>query len=169
MLSKIKQLVQFRIKRWYVAMRGWDDSSARVLICLEDVIWYWAVLEWVFWDHGTWVCHWMNYIKLPIFIRNWTRLWGGEEFGDEPCRFEEYYGDSLHTFWHVYICDPPLQWVFKHKDFFKAWPQWELTLAEAKEKFAHDPEIWEWVEKEIAESKAYDAEKAAEELAKNKE
>lgn len=160
MLSKLKQLIQFRIKRWHTAMRGWDDQSIRVLICLEDVIWYWAVLEWLFWDIGTWVCHYSDYVKLPKFIRNWKRVWDKEE---EACTFEDWYGDSIHSLWHCNICDPCLQWVWRHKDKFpKASPQFEMTLAEAKEKFAHDPEIWEWVEKELAEHKEYDARKAAE-------
>ena len=166
MLSKLKQLIQFRVKRWHVATRGWDEQNTRVLICLEDSIWYWAVLEFLCWDVQTWLCHWSDYVKVPKFIRNWHRVWDKEE---EACTFEEWYGDSIHSIWHCNICDPCLQWVWKHKDYFKAWPQFEMTLAEAKEKFAHDPEVWQWVEKELVEHKEYDARKAAEALAENKE
>ncbi len=162
--ARVRPVLQFRVKRWHVAMRGWDEKDVRVLICLEDSIWYWVLAEWFFWDCMTWVCHSTDVVKFPKFVRNWTRLWGGHEFGDEPCTFEEYYGDSPSSLWHVYICDPPLQWVWKHKDIGKKQPQWELTLAEAKEKF-DDPEIWEWVEKSLAEHKQWDAEKAAEEAA----
>jgi len=163
----VRSVVQFRVKRWHVAMCGWDEKDIRVLICLEDSIWYWVLLEWLFWDCGTWVCHYSDYIKVPKFVRNWTRVWDAE-WSDEPSTFEEYYGDSIHSIWHCHVCDPPLQWVWKHKDYFKAWPQWELTLAEAKEKFAHDPEVYQWVEKELEEHKQYDAGKAAKELAENK-
>lgn len=161
MLSKLKQLIQFKIKRWHVAARGWDEKDVRVLICLEDSIWYWVLLEWLFYC-GTYICHWSGYIKLPKVIRNWKRVWDAEE---EACTFEEWYGDSIHSLWHVHICDPPLQWVWKHKDIGKKQPCWELSVAEAKEKF-DDPEIWEWVEKSLEEHKQYDAEKAAEALQK---
>lgn len=157
----VLSIVQFRVKRWHVAERGWDEQDIRVLICLEDSIWYWVVLEWVFWDHATWLCAWMYNVKFPKFIRNWKRCWGGEEFGNEFCTFEDHFGSSLHDLWHIYICDPPLQWVWKHKDFGKVQPTWELTLPEAKEKFAHDPEIWKWVEEDLEKHKKYDAEKAA--------
>lgn len=165
MLSKLKQLLQFRIKRWHVAMRGWDEQNTRVLICLEDSIWYWVALEYLFWDIGTWVCHYTDWIKVPKFIRNWKRVWDKEE---EACTFEEWYGDSIHSIWHCNVCDPLCQWVWKHKDIGKKQPQWEMTIAEAKERF-DDPDIWEWVEKSLKEHQEYDAEKAAELLAENKE
>jgi hypothetical protein len=167
MLSKLKQLIQFRIKRWHVAMRGWDEQNARVLICLEDVIWYWAVLEWL-WDQQSWLCHWSDYIKLPKFIRDLEGHWDDDD-PEYYSTWEDWYGDSIHSMWHCNICNPLFQWVWKHKDYFKAYPQWELTLAEAKEKFAHDPEVWKWVEESIEDHKRYDAEKAAERLAENKE
>jgi len=163
MLSKIKKLLQFRIKRWHVAMWGWDEKDIRVLICLEDVIWYWAVLEWLFWDVQTYVCHYSDFIKLPKWVRNIRGHWDDDD-PEYEATWEDWYGDSLHSIWHCNVCDPLLQWVWKHKDFHKAWPQWELTLDEAREKFAHDPEIWEWVEKALKEHKEYDAEKAAEKL-----
>jgi hypothetical protein len=163
--ARVRSVLQFRIKRWHVSMRGWE-KDVRVLICLEDSIWYWAALEWLFWDIGTWVCHWSDLVKVPKFVRSWKRVWDREE---EACTFEEWYGDSIHSIWHCNVCDPCLQWVWRHKDFFKAWPQFEMTLAEAREKFAHDPEVWQWVEKELAEHKAHDAERAARELAENQQ
>jgi hypothetical protein len=168
MLSKIKKLlaavqsaVQFRVKRWHTAMRGWDEKDIRVIICLEDSIWYWIVLEWLFWDVQTYVCHYTDFVKLPKFIRNWKRAWDKDE-PDEITTWQDWYGDSIHSLWHVYVCDPLCQWVWKHKDFHKAWPQWELTLDEARKQFAHDPAIYEWVEKELEHHKEYDAEKLAE-------
>lgn len=166
MLSKIKKLltavmsvVQFRVKRWHTAMRGWDEQSIRVIICLEDSIWYWVVLEWLFWDVQTYACNWTHFVKLPRFIRNWKRAWDKDEPND-IVSWEDWYGDSLHSLWHVHVCDFLCQWVWKHKNFHKAWPQWELTLDEARKHFAHDPEIYEWVEKELEQHKKYDAEKS---------
>ena len=160
LLAALKSVIQFRVKRWHAAMRGWDEQSIRVLICLEDSIWYWAVLEWLFWDVQTHICHHMDLVKLPKFIRNWKRAWDKNE-PTEVCTWEEWYGDSIHSLWHCYVCDPLLQWVWKHKAFHKdAYPQWEMTLDEARKIFAHDPKIWEWVEKELEQHKKYDAENA---------
>jgi hypothetical protein len=159
----VRSVLQFRIKRWHVAMRGWDEKDIRVLICLEDSIWYWVLLEKLFWDCGTWVCHWMGYVPLPKWFRNWERAWDSDE-PDEVMKAEDWFGDDLGSIWHCHVCDPPLQWVWKHKDIGKKQPTWEMTIAEAKERF-DDPEIWEWVEKNLAEHKEYDAEKAAEEAA----
>ena len=75
----LKKLFQFRVKRWHTAMRGWDEKDIRVLICLEDLIWYWMVLEWLFWDNGTYICHWLHYVPLPRFIRNWERHWDKDD------------------------------------------------------------------------------------------
>jgi hypothetical protein len=168
MLSKLKQLIQFRIKTWYVATRGWEEKDIRVLICLEDSIWYWLVLEWA-WGIVAHLCHWSDYIKLPKFVRAIKGHWDDDD-PEYYATWEDWYGDSIHSMFHCNICDPFFQWVYKHKEYFPAaWPQWELTLAEVKEKFAHDPEVWEWVEKSLEEHKQYDAEKAAEEAAENKE
>lgn len=165
MLSKVwltlKRVLQFRIKRWNTAMRGHGEQGIRVLICLEDNIWYWVLLEWLFWDVQTHVCSWMEEIKpFPRFVLNWKRVWD-KEWDPEPSTFEEWYGDSLHSIWHCNICDPLLQWVWKHKNRYE--PDFELTLDEARKKFAHDPEVYRWVEKELEEQKQRDAERAAEE------
>ena len=175
MLSKIKKalawfksVVQFRVKRWHTAMRGWDEKDIRVIICLEDSIWYWVVLEFLFWDVQTYVCHYSDFVKLPKFIRNWKRNWDK----DDPQyvgTFEDWYGDSIHSLWHAHVCDPLLQWVWRHKSFNKAEPQWEMTLDEARKTFAHDPVIWQWVEKELEQHKQWDAEEAAEEAAEKKD
>jgi hypothetical protein len=156
MLSKIKKLLQFRLKRWHTAMRGWKGQDIRVIVCLEDSIWYWVILEWLA-GLQQYVCHWMGYVKLPKFIRRIERVWDAE-WDPEPSTWEEYYGDSLHSLWHVHVCDPIFQFVWKHKDFHKAWPQWEMTLDEARKTFAHDPEIYEWVEKEERQHRQWDAE-----------
>jgi len=175
MLSKIKKLlawfksvVQFRVKRWHTATRGWDEQSIRVLICLEDSIWYWVVLEWLFWDVQTYVCHYTDYVKLPKFIRNIKRVWD-PKWDTEPSTFEEWYGDSIHSLWHAHVCDPLLQWVWRHKNVGKVEPTWELTLDEARKTFAHDPEIYEWVEKNLEDHKKWDAEEAAEEAAEKQD
>jgi hypothetical protein len=155
----LKKLLQFRVKRWHTAMRGWDEKDIRVIICLEDLIWYWMVLEWLFWDNGTYICHWLGYVPLPKFICNWERHWDK----DDPeyfAKFGDWFGDDFGCLWHVWVCDPTCQWVWKHKDFKKAWPQWELTLEEARKTFAHDPAIYEWVEKELEQHKKWVAEKA---------
>jgi hypothetical protein len=156
----VRSVLQFRVKRWHAAMSGWGEDDIRVLICLKDDVWYWLLLEWLFWDNQTYVCQWMQYVKLPGFVRNWKRVWD-KEWDDEPSTFEEYYGDSFHAIWHCAVCDPLNQWVWKHQD--KHQPMFEMTLDEARSKFAHDPEIWRWVERNLAEHRQYDAEKAAEE------
>ena len=97
-------------------------------------------------------------------LRNWECNWDREIY-DEPCQFEQYYGDDFSVFWHIWVESPALQFVWKHKN--RNAPDFEMTLDEARVKFAHDPEIWQWVEKNLEEHKQYDAEKAAEELAKN--
>jgi len=160
--ARVRSVLQFRVKRWGYGMRGWDEQTTRLVVHLEDNVWYWVVLEWFFWDCMTWVCHWTDLVKVPRFIRSWKRVWDKEE---EACTFEEWYGDSIHSIWHCNICDPCLQWVWKHKR--QPEPQWELTLDEARKVFAHDPEVYQWVEKELAEHKAYDAERAAREVAEN--
>jgi|SRR5271157_137347 len=170
MLSKLKKLIQFRVKRWQVAMRG-----SNVLIVMEDSIWYWALLDWLALDCGLVMCSWLvckdtgwrRFLKLPRFIRDWKRVWD-KEWDEEPSTFEDYYGDDLSTIWHCCVEGPILQWIWKHKDYWRKRPEFELTLAEAKEKF-DDPEQFQWIEERIAEDAKYEAEKAAEELAKNKE
>jgi hypothetical protein len=165
--ARVRSVLQWRVKRWHVSQRGWDEKDIRVLICLEDSIWYWALLEWIVWDNFTWVCMWTDYIKVPMFIRNWKRVWDAE-WDEEPCTFDDYYGDSLHSIWHCGVCDPSCQWVWKHKFATdRKEVQWELTLDEARAKFADNPEVYRWVEKDLEEHKLYDAEKAAEEAAKS--
>src|SRR5277367_4932092 len=132
--AHVRSVLQFKVKRWHIAMRGRDEQDARVLVCLEDGIWYWVLLEWLFWDFGTQICHWTDCIKFPKFVLGWTRVWD-KEWDEEPSTFEDYYGDSIHSLWHVHICDPCLQWVWKHKDVGRKSPEFELTLDEAKEKF----------------------------------
>src|SRR5277367_3430834 len=164
MLSKLKKLFQFRVHRWHVAMRG-----SNVLIVMEDGVWYWVLLEWLSWDCGLAMCDWLRgadtgwrrFLKLPKFIREWKRCWGGEEFGDEPCTFEEYYGDDLTSIWHCSFESPILQWIWRHKDIGMKRPEFEMTLAEAKEKFNY-PEQFQWIEERIAEDAKYAAEEAAE-------
>jgi hypothetical protein len=165
MWSKIKDalrpVVQFRVRRWHVATRGWTEQDTRVLVCCETRIWYWVLAEFVFWDLQTYVCHYSDFIKLPRFIRNWKRQWDSDgDFGVST--FEEYYGDSIHSLWHGYVCDPLLQWVWRHNE---CEAEFELTLDEARKKFAHDPTVYQWVEKAVEEHKQWDAEEAAEKAA----
>jgi hypothetical protein len=169
MLSKLKNalrsVVQFRVRRWGVSMRGWDEQTARVLICCETRVWYWVLAEFVFWDLQTYVCHYTDFIKLPGFIRNWERHWDK----DDPeyfAKFEDYFGGSIHSLWHGYICDPLVQWVWRHNEVEA---EFELTLDEARKKFAHDPTVYQWVERELKRHEEWDAEDAAEKAAKASE
>lgn len=159
MWSKLKKLLQWRVKRWHTAMRGWDDKDIRVLVCLEDQIWYWAVLQWWFWDVMTYVCHWTHFIPLPNFLLDWERNWDKDD-PEYRGKWRDWYGESFHGLWHGLICDPPIQWVWDHLNHYE--PTWEMTLDEARKCFAHDPSVYVWVEKSLEEHKQYDAEKLAE-------
>lgn len=164
--ARVRSVLQFRVKRWGYGMRGWNEADVRLIVHLEDNIWYWAALEWLFWDCGTWVCHWLHNVPLPMFLQNWERHWDEDE-PDELWKLGEYWGDDLGSFWHILVCNPLCQWVWSKKSIHE--PQWEMTLDEARKTFAHDPEVYQWVEKQLKEHQEYDAEKAAEELAENKE
>jgi len=157
--AKVRPVLQFRLRRWHISMGGWNEQDVRILIGCDAQIWYWALIEFVLWDGQTYLCSWGHYIPLPWFIRNWKRHWDK----DDPEyfeKFEDWFGDDLGCLWHCYVCDPLLQWVWKRKDQNEA--SFELTLDEARKKFAHDPSVYQWAEKELEEHKKYDAEKTAE-------
>lgn len=162
--AKVRPFVQFRVRRWHVAMRGWDETDIRVLVICEDDIWYWALAEFLAWNCGTTICDWLHHVPLPKWLRNWERLWGGAEFGDEPCKFEDYYGDDLSVFWHCWVESPACQFAWKHKNHNVV--EFEMTLDEARKKFAHDPEQYQWVERNLEQHKQWDAEKEAEDNSK---
>jgi len=143
-------------------MRGWKDQDVRVIICLEDCKWHWFVLEWLV-ELQQYLCHWLHNVPLPRIVREMERHWDEDDpeyFG----KFEDWYGDDLGCLWHSCVDNPLSQWVWKHKYAGKGAhsPQWELTLDEARKTFAHDPAIYEWVEKEVEQHKQWDAEKLAE-------
>lgn len=157
--AAVRPVVQFRVQRWHMAMRGWGDSDIRVLVCCEDDIWYWRLAEFIGWDCCTRVCDWLHHVPLPKWLRNWERAWGAPE----PCKFEQWYGDDFSVFWHCWVESPVCQWAWKHKNRHVV--EFELTLDEARVKFVHDPEKYQWVERELAQHKEWDAEKEAEEKA----
>jgi hypothetical protein len=164
MLSKLKSVVQFRVQRWHISMRGWNEQDTRVLIVCESDIWYWALLLFLGWDCATHVCEWLHYIKLPRWLRNWKRQWDSDrDFG--PCTFEEYYGDDLSTFWHVWVESPLCQFAWKHRNY-EGDVEVELTIDEARKKFAHDLDSLKWIEETI---ERYAAEEAAEKSSKASE
>ena len=157
--AKVRPVLQFRIRRWHPSTRGWNEQNIRVLIDCDAQVWYWALAEFIAWDLQTYVCHWLTYVPLPGFLCNIKGHWDK----DDPTYYEpfgQWFGDDIGSLWHVYVCDPLLQWVWKHKDQNEA--SFELTLDEARKKFAHDPSVYKWVEKSLEEHKQYDAEKTAE-------
>jgi hypothetical protein len=153
-------MLRYKVWRWHTAMRGWTEEDTRVLLILQQDIWYWAFLDWLSWDVGTNGCEWLHKVPIPKFICNIKHQW--DEDGDfDPCTFGEYYGDDIGCMWHLFVCSPFLNWVWKHrKEHIEI--EFEMTLAEARVKFADFPEKYQWVEKNLEEHKAYDAEKAAE-------
>lgn len=167
MLSKLKDVlrpvVQYRIRRWNVSMSGYKEENIRLVVNCETDIWYWALAEFVFWNLQTHLCHWLHNIPLPKFFRNWERHWDK----DDPeyfAKFEDWYGDDFGCLWHLHVCDPLLRFVWKHKNQDQA--AFELTIDEARKKFAHEPQHVAWIEKELAERREYDAERTAETRAK---
>jgi hypothetical protein len=156
-IETLRRIVQFRVYRWRIAMRGWDEQSARVLVECETDIWYWALAEWLQ-DRQTYLCLWLQSVPLPGFICNWERQWDKEE--PDSCKFKDWYGGDFGGIWHAVICDPLMQFIWKHKDHHTV--EFELTMEEARNKFAHDLERLKWVEEEIERHKKWDAEEAAE-------
>ena len=152
----LKNLINFRVKRWHTATRGWGEEDIRVLICLQDDIWYWALLDWLAAEE-TYICHWLHSIPLPKWVRNWKRAWDTDE-PTEIIKFGEWFGDDLGGLWHVFICTPLMQWTYRHLNPNQ--PMFELTLDEARSKFANDAEVWKWVEKELEQHRIWDAEDA---------
>ena len=158
--------LRFRVRRWHTAMRGWDERDVRVLVCLEEDVWYWALTEWFVEDVVTGFCDVLGRFKFPEFVLNWEHAWGDGDPDLNPdhevSKFREYWGEYLCCFWHVYVESPLFDWVWKRKIGTKTDPEFEMTLDEAKSKFAHDPSVWQWVEERVAEHKRWDAEEAAE-------
>jgi hypothetical protein len=161
-MRKLKKLLQWRVTSWYVSYRGWRDDQPdfRVVVTFQEDVWYWRFLEWLCWDRGLVMCDWLTSFKLPMFVRNWTRVWDPEDA--EPSTFEEYYGDDLSSIWHCDVEDPIIQFVWKHQYAFQRRWDCEMTLAEAQEKFKDDPDKLRWVVEQSQSHKEYDAEKAAE-------
>ena len=163
MLSKLidalRRVLQFKVRRWHVSMGGWNEHNARIIIGCDAQIWYWILIEFVAWDLQTYLCHWLGYIPLPGFICRIKGHWDKDELEYfEP--FGQWFGNDVGSLWHSFVCDPLLQWVWKHKGQNEV--SFELTLDEARKKFAHDPEQYQWVERHIEEYKRYDAEQTAE-------
>lgn len=161
--AKIRPVVQFRIQRWHVAMRGYTEQNTRVIVDCESDIWYWVLAEVIFCNFQTHICHWLHNISLPGFMTGIRGHWDKDD-PEYYASFGDWFGDDVGSIWHYCICDPCLQFVWKHKNPNQA--AFELTLDEARAKFAHDPKQYQWVEKEIAEHKQYDIEKTEEIRAK---
>jgi hypothetical protein len=178
MLSKLKKLLQWRVTTWYISYSGWRDDNPdfRVDICLQEDVWYWRFLEWLFWDLGLVSCSlvrsedhgWRRFLKLPKFILNIKRVWD-KEWDPEPSTFEEWFGDDLTGIVHCHFEDPIDQWVWRHQFKHQKYWRYSITLDEAKKLFKDDPEKLKWVIESSEEHKRWDAEKAADDLAKNKE
>jgi len=156
--AKIRPVLQFKVRRWHTSMRGWTEQNARVFVNCETDIWYWALAEFLS-DLQSYFCSWTHNIPLPGFICNIKGHWDKDD-PEYLASFGDWFGDDLGGLWHGYICDPCLEFVWKHKSHDEA--EFELTLDEARKKFAHDPEQYQWVEKSIEERKRWDAESLAE-------
>jgi hypothetical protein len=141
-------------------MGGWKEKDVTLHVTLEEDVWYVALVNWLTWDKGTWICHWLHYIPLPWFIRNIEGHWDK----DDPeyfAKFEDWFGDDFGCLYHCHVCDPLCQWGWRLRK-----PEQdihiELTLDEARKKFGAEHEAIKWVEKELAERKQHDAEKLVE-------
>jgi hypothetical protein len=145
-------------------MGGWHEKDVRLIVDLEEDIWYWALVNHLAWDWTTRVCSWLHYVKLPKFILDWERHWD-EDDPEYLARFEDWFGDNLGNLWHVYVEDPICQWAWRHRDY-KRDVGIRLTLDEARGYFGADHESVKWVEREIAEHTQYDAERVADIRAK---
>ena len=153
-------ILRFKVRNWYTGMHGWEEDEIRVIVTCTENIWYWALMEWFWMNVESWACYYMDYIPLPKFFRNWKRAWDEDEPGS-PCTFEEYWGGTLGSLWHVFICDPVFHFVWSRLDQHPV--DFELTLPEARTMFAYNPVHYRWVEEELERHREWEAEEAAEE------
>lgn len=156
MLSWIKNLFCFRVQRWNHGMRGWKEKDIRLVVTLEDDVWYWALANHIGWNWTTQICEWLHNVPLPKFVRNWEGHWDK----DDPeyfAKYEDWAGDDFGSLWHCHVETPICQWAWKRRN----WAgdiHLELTLDEAREKFGSDHKAVKWVESELARRKEWDAE-----------
>jgi hypothetical protein len=160
MLSKIKKLLQFRVKRWHGAMGGWKEKDIRVIAVLQEDVWYWALAEYLADGWLTRICEWMCHVPLPKVVREMEGHWDK----DDPeyfAKYEDWAGSDFGSLWHCHVESPVCQFVWKRRN-------WqgdicvEMTLDEARKKFGEEHETIKWVEKELAQHKEWDAEELAE-------
>ena len=151
-------IAETKVQRWYTAMEGWGEEDVRVVVCLADDAWYWALLDFLWMEVQSPVCNLLQGIPLPGPLVRWKRNWRGAK---EIDTFGNFYGDSVGDLWHILVCDPGLQLIWPHLGVNEV--QFELTLAEARVRFANFPKQYQWVEEELEKHKEYDAEKATEE------
>jgi hypothetical protein len=147
--SKVSFIVQFRITHWSLAHRGWKEDEVEIFAHLEEDIWYWLVAEF-FATKTMYVCDWLSNIQLPKWLRNWERKWGYRP-SDQVCKFEDYWGYDVGTFLHIYVESPICQYVWRHKNNYVA--EFTMTIDEARKKFEHFPEHFDWIEKSIEEDR----------------
>jgi hypothetical protein len=145
----LRSIIQFRVQRWYVALRGGTDDLC-VLAYLENDTWYCVLLEFITWNCIPQICDGLSHIPLPKFVCNWKRKWGGPN-DEEVYTLEQWCGDNLGCLWHLWIESPILQFVWKFKD--RNVVEFEMSLEEARGKFAHNPKVLKWVETYVEELK----------------
>lgn len=156
----IRSVVQFRVQRWHLATGG----SRKVIVVLEDDIWYWVVAHFLAWDCCTRVCDLLHHVPMPRWLRNWEGKWDKDE---ESCKLSEWYGDTFDVFWHCWIESPFMQWAHSHRNW-QGDQQIEISLEDARVKFAGKHEL-QWIEEHLRKCAEWDAEEAAEEAAEAKE
>ncbi len=147
--------MNFKVTHWHLAMGRGDGDNTEVVARLEESSWFWHFAEFVCEHVFFTICDWCHKVPLPKFICNWERKWGDPE--DEACKLEDYWGDDLGAFWHVFVESPVLQWVWKHK-FSETSTEFRLTLAEAREKFKGTLAYkLEWIEEDAKRQAEYAA------------
>ncbi len=150
-----------RVQNWHTSMRGWKGDEVRVIVTCESRLWHWALADWL-WGWQQWLCHWLGVVPLPKFITNLQGIYDADD-KEHPCTFGEWFGDDVGGLWHIFICEPVFQAIWKHFVGERV-VDFELTLEEARQKFSHDPSQYEWVEKEVAQHERWDAEEEQEEV-----
>jgi hypothetical protein len=156
--TRVCSVVNHPVTHWSVWMGQGDGENTKVSVHLEENAWYWYLLEFLAWDCTTSVCDVLHHIPLPKFICNWERNWGGDP-EDGNCTLEQWYGDSIGSFWCCFVEHPACQWVWKHKKPYSVII--DMTLAEARKKFEHYPHQISWIDEELESRRKYDEEEAS--------
>ncbi len=114
------------MKTWTFAINGKLKLGSLILI---EQPWYVSFIEWIN-DNilGYW-CDWFQYIPLPKFIHV------VDKEDNQKYSLYDYYG-SVGTCWHIIVCDPIFQWVYKHPK--RKETTVELGYNKIKKMFYHD-------------------------------